>query len=100
MNKKRLVHRVTAISVSFTIYLPVLAGILVAMWYWVPLWYLSWYIVVFIFPIRYWDAHWNPFIDHDTGIVNWSLVNTIWILEISILVFGIALFLYGLKTLA
>jgi len=83
-----LLCRLIAILSSFAVYLPIIAGILYVMWYIVPLWYFSWYIILFIFPFFYWDGHWNPY--------NEVISTTIWIGGFLIFILGIGLFLYGL----
>ena len=88
-----------ALIASIAVYLPVLAGILFAMWYIIPLWYFSWYIVEFLFPFYYWDGHWNPIYDWATGTINWNVAIPIWTVEFLIFLLGVGLFLYGLKTM-
>ncbi|MGY5863282.1 MAG: methyltransferase [Candidatus Thorarchaeota archaeon] len=93
MNKTGLVYRVTALIASIAVYLPVLGGILFVMWYIIPLWYFSWNIVEFIFPFYYWDGHWNP------STINWGVATSVWAVDFLILILGIGLLLYGLKTM-
>ena len=88
MKKIGLLYRLIALLGSFTVYLPIIAGILFIMWYLVPLWYLSWYIVLFIFPFFYWDGHWNPYNEVASTIIG--------IIGFLIFVLGVGLFLYSL----
>ncbi len=98
LSRTRVSKRLTTVFGSFMIYLPILGGILSAMWYMIPLFYLSWYVIVFIFPIRYWDLWWKPGYDFETGF-DWSVVFSFWIIEALLLGFGFVLFIYGLKTM-
>lgn len=91
--KEKLGRLVVAIS-SFSIYLPVIAGIITPMIWLLPAWYSAWYVVGVIFPFsEIWTGLWLPNLSPAFLII-------IGIIEFSVVCIGFAIFIKALWELS
>jgi len=87
------ISKLSTLVAGAVCYLPVLAGIITPMLWILPAWYVTWYGLGYLVPYsQNWSGLWDP-------IQNTMAVELLWVVSLGTFLPGLALLLYGLKTM-